>query len=53
MKQFLQDFQVVEVNDADLWQPFKVAKVVTLCDKVESVVKDLTQKPEGMTVYPI
>ena len=53
MKRFFQDFQVVEVNDADLQQPFKGVKVVTLCGKVESVVKDLTQKLWGMTMYPI
>ena len=41
MKRFLQDFQVVEVNDADLQHPFKGVKVVTQCGKVETVVNDL------------
>ena len=53
MKPFWQDFQVVEFNDADLQLPFRGVKFVTLCDKVEKVVKDLTQKPWGMTMYPI
>ena len=53
MKPFLQDFQVVEFNDADLQHPFRGVKVVILCDKVETVVKDLTQKLWGMTMYPI
>ena len=53
MKPFWQDFQVVEFNDADLQLPFKGVKVVTLCVKDETVVKDLTQKPWGMTMYQI
>ena len=53
MKPFWQDFKVVEFNDAYLQRPFRGVKVVILCDKVETVVKDLTQKLWGMTMYPI